>query len=177
MTVRPGLVLLSVVTLTAVLVAAAAAGAQSQPQPQAAQPQPKTQAQPANPQQARSARAVVQRSYDAGGRRDPFVSLQRSGSDPNGRSNAQRPAGVAGLLVSEVALRGVIQSPAGFAGLLQGSDGKTYVVRAGDRLFDGQVRSIAADALVLLQRASDPLVVPKEFEVRKPLRQVGETKR
>ena len=81
------------------------------------------------------------------------------------------------MLVSEVALRGVMQSPSGFIGLLQGADGKTHVVRAGDRLFDGQVRSIAADAMVLLQRSSDPLVVPKEFEVRKPLRQVGEARR
>ncbi|MEQ1896219.1 MAG: hypothetical protein ABL971_02390 [Vicinamibacterales bacterium] len=120
---------------------------------------------------------MVHRSYDAGGRRDPFVSLRRSGSDPSGRGNLPRPAGVAGLLVSEVALRGVMQSPAGFVGLLRGSDGKTHVVRAGDRLFDGQVRSIASDALVLLQRSSDPLVVPKEFEVRKPLRHGGEVKR
>ena len=147
--------------------------AQPRPQP----PKPQAHVQPATLEPARTPSAVVQRSYNAGGRRDPFVSLLRSGSDPSGLGNSPRPAGIAGLLVSEVALRGVIQSPAGFAGLLQGSDGKTHVVRAGDRLFDGQVRSITADAMLLLQRSSDPLMVPKEFEVRKPLRQVGEAKR
>jgi Tfp pilus assembly protein PilP len=155
------------------LVAGLVAVGAAQPRPQSARPQP----QSASPQSGRPARAVVQRSYDAGGRRDPFVSLLRSGSDPSGRGNTPRPAGVAGLLVFEVTLRGVMQSPAGFVGLLQGSDGKTHLVRVGDRLFDGLVRSIAADALVLLHRSSDPLVVPKEFEVRKPLRQVGEATR
>ncbi len=171
MTARPGLVIASVVTLTVAFLGAAVA----QPRPQSANPQP--QARQATPEAVRTARPVVQRSYNAGGRRDPFVSLLRSGSDPSGLGNSPRPVGIAGLLVSEVALRGVMQSPAGFVGLLQGSDGKTHVVRAGDRLFDGQVRSITADAMVLLQRSSDPLVIPKEFEVRKPLRQVGEAKR
>lgn len=155
--------------MAAGLLALVAPGAQAQ-----ARPRPQSQA--AKPAAARPATSPVPRSYDAGGRRDPFVSLQRGGSDP-GRGGAPRPAGVGGLLVAEVALRGVIQSAAGFAGLLQGPDGRTHVVRAGDRLFDGQVRSIGADALVLLQRSADPLVSPREFEVRKPLRQVGEAKR
>ena len=116
-------------------------------------------------------------SYDPGGRRDPFVSLLRTGPDPNGRGNVPRPAGVAGLVVSEVALKGILQSESGYAALLQGADTRTYVVHVGDRLFDGQVRAIAPDSVVLLQRSSDPLVTPKEVEVRKRLRQVGEGKR
>jgi hypothetical protein len=115
-------------------------------------------------------------TYNAGGRRDPFVSLLKSGSDPGGRGNVPRPPGVAGLFVSEVALKGVVVSPSGYSALLQGTDTRTYVVHVGDRLMDGQVRSIGADSLVLLQRSSDPLVVPKEVEIRKRLRQVGEGK-
>ena len=114
--------------------------------------------------------------YDPGQRRDPFVSLLKTGQDA-GRGASQRPAGVAGLLVSEVALRGVLQSPGGFSALLQGPDTRTYVVHVGDRLFDGQVRLIAADGIVLLQRVSDPLAPSKEVEVRKRLRQVGEGRR
>jgi Tfp pilus assembly protein PilP len=75
-----------------------------------------------------------------------------------------------------VALKGVVVSPSGYSALLQGTDTRTYVVHVGDRLMDGQVRSIGADSLVLLQRSSDPLVVPKEVEIRKRLRQVGEGK-
>jgi len=114
--------------------------------------------------------------YSADGRRDPFVSLLRMGADPDGRANVPRPPGVAGLYVSEVALKGVVASPQGFAALLQGSDTKTYVVHAGDRLMDGQVRLITADGIVLLQRSNDPLVVPRDVEIRKRLRQIGEGK-
>lgn len=114
--------------------------------------------------------------YDPGGRRDPFVSLLRTGQDA-ARGAGPRPAGVAGLLVSEVALRGVLQSPRGFSALLQGADTRTYVVHVGDRLFDGQVRLIGPDGVVLLQRVSDPLAASKEVEVRKRLRQVGEGRR
>lgn len=115
-------------------------------------------------------------SYNPGGRRDPFVSLLKSGTDPSGRGNVPRPPGVAGLFVSEVALKGVVVSPSGYSALLQGADTRTYVVHVGDRLMDGQVRFIGADSIVLLQRSSDPLVVPKELEIRKRLRQVGEGK-
>lgn len=116
-------------------------------------------------------------TYEAGGRRDPFVSLLKTGPDPGGRGNVPRPAGIGGLLVSEVAVKGVLQSGAGYAALLQGADTRTYVVHVGDRLLDGQVRAIAPDEVVLLQRSTDPLVVPKEVEVRKRLRQVGDSKR
>ena len=114
--------------------------------------------------------------YDPEGRRDPFVSLLRTGSDPDGRGNVPRPPGVAGMYVSEVALKGVLASPDGFAALLQGADTRTYVVRVGARLMDGQVRAITADGIVFLQRSTDPLASPKEIEVRKRLRQVGESK-
>lgn len=115
-------------------------------------------------------------SYSGGGRRDPFVSLLRSGADPDGRANVPRPPGVAGLFVSEVALKGVVASPSGYSALLQGADTRTYVVHVGDRLMDGQVRLIDADSIVLLQRSSDPLRKQKEIEIRKRLRQVGEGK-
>lgn len=112
--------------------------------------------------------------YNGGSRRDPFVSLLKSGSDPDGRANVRRPPGVAGFYVDEVALKGVVASPAGYSALLQGADTRTYVVHVGDRLMDGQVRFIGADSIVLLQRSSDPLAKQKEVEIRKHLRQVGE---
>ncbi len=50
---------------------------------------------------------------------------------------------------------------------MQGVDNKTYIVRAGDKLSDGTVRSITADAMVILQQVNDPLSLEKEREVRK----------
>jgi hypothetical protein len=61
-------------------------------------------------------------------------------------------------------------------GILQGVDSKTYIVRAGDRLLDGTIRSISADSLVILQQVNDPLSLEKQREVRKLLRQTEEAK-
>jgi Tfp pilus assembly protein PilP len=112
-------------------------------------------------------------TYDPGTRRDPFVSLLRRGADA-GPSAAR--GGLAGLGAAEVNLRGTLESRGSYLGILQGSDAKTYIVRAGDRLLDGTIRSISADAMVILQQVDDPLSVDKEREVRKILRQMEEAK-
>ena len=112
-------------------------------------------------------------TYNPEGRRDPFVSLLRRGGD-SPRGDAVRPAGMAGLLVSEVSLRGIVASRTGFVAIVQGADGRTYIVREGERLFDGAVRSITQDTLVFLQQVNDPLSLEKQREVRKVLRQTQE---
>jgi Tfp pilus assembly protein PilP len=115
-------------------------------------------------------------TYDPGTRRDPFVSLLRSGTDAQGQTAGMRPAGLAGLTAAEVALKGTMQSRNGFVALVQGSDNKTYIVRPGDKLLDGTVRTITATTMVILQQVSDPLSLQKEREVRKVLRQADEVK-
>ena len=112
-------------------------------------------------------------TYDPDGRRDPFVSLVRRGSTTTrgGTGGAVRPAGLAGLETSEVTLRGTVRSREGFVGILQGADQKTYIVRAGDKLFDGTVRTISQNDMVILQQVNDPLSLEKQREVRKVLRQ------
>jgi Tfp pilus assembly protein PilP len=114
-------------------------------------------------------------TYTPDGRRDPFVSLQRRGSDERA-NRGTRPSGLSGISASEVSLRGTMKSPGGFVGILQGVDNKSYIVRVGDKLFDGSVRSITADAMVILQQVDDPLSPQKEREVRKQLRQTEEAK-
>ena len=115
-------------------------------------------------------------TYDPAGRRDPFVSLVRRGGDTQKSATTVRPSGLGGLETGEVTLKGTMLSPGGFVGMLQGVDGKTYIVRSGDRLFDGTVRSIAQDSLVITQQVNDPLSVEKEREVGKVLRQTQEAK-
>ena len=83
---------------------------------------------------------------------------------------------LAGLATAEVSLRGTLRSDGTFVGILQGVDNKTYIVRAGDKLSDGSIRSITADAMVILQQVNDPLSLEKEHEVRKLLRQTQEGK-
>lgn len=107
-------------------------------------------------------------TYKVEGRRDPFVSLVGRGSDP--RSSAARVAGLPGMLINEVNLKGIMKESAGFVAMLQGPDKKTYVVRTGQRLLDGSVKSITADAVVFAQDVNDPLSLVKQREVRKALR-------
>jgi Tfp pilus assembly protein PilP len=113
-------------------------------------------------------------TYEADGRRDPFISLLRRGLDS--RNSGPKMAGLAGLGTSEVSLRGVLTSEGAFVGILQGVDAKNYIVRVGDRLSDGTIRSISKDSMVILQQVNDPLSLEKQREVRKLLRQTEEAK-
>lgn len=126
-----------------------------------------------------SARPAVESqgyTYDPAGRRDPFVSLVRRGAESPGTTHGQRPAGLPGLSAAEISLRGTLKGRDGFVAMVQGADNKTYLVRAGDRLLDGTVRAITADALVIRQRVNDPLLLETERDVRKVLRQTEEAK-
>jgi Tfp pilus assembly protein PilP len=113
-------------------------------------------------------------TYDPQGRRDPFVSLLRRGSDIARSGAGIRPAGLAGLETSEVTLKGTIASQGSYVGILQGSDSKTYIVKAGDKLLDGTIRTINPDSMVITQQVTDPLSLEKQREVRKVLRQTTE---
>ena len=110
--------------------------------------------------------------YNPEGRRDPFVSLLRRGDSRSG----PKMAGLGGLGTSEVSLRGVLTSEGDFVGILHGVDSKNYIVRVGDKLSDGFIRSISKDSMVILQQVNDPLSLEKEREVRKLLRQTEEAK-
>lgn len=108
-------------------------------------------------------------SYDPAGRRDPFVSLLRRGADP--RSTDTRPSGVPGLLIGEVTVKGIVRDRSGFIAMIQGPDNKqTYIVRTGEKLMDGTVKAITADAVVFSQDVNDPLSMVKQKEIRKTIR-------
>ena len=114
--------------------------------------------------------------YHPDGRRDPFVSLLRRAAETQRMQAGARPAGLAGLTSGEVNLKGILRGRDGYVGILLGADARSYIVRAGDRLLDGTVRTIAADSLVILQQLNDPLAPQKQREVRKSLRQMEEAK-
>ena len=113
-------------------------------------------------------------SYQTGGRRDPFTSLIGTGTEP--RIPLQRGEGLAGMLVNELTVRGVMQSRGAFLAMVQGPDKKTYVVHAGDKFMDGTVKSVNAQGLVIVQNVNDPLSIEKQREVRKLLRSLEDAK-
>ena len=111
-------------------------------------------------------------SYDSEGRRDPFVSLLARGAELP--SDRERPDGLVGLSVNEVALRGVVLSGGAYLAVLEAPDNRTYIVHVDDRLFDGSVKEIVADAIVFLQEVNDPLSLVTVREVRKGLQDAEE---
>ena len=114
-------------------------------------------------------------SYQAGGRRDPFTSPLGSGN-PEPRTPPQRGEGLAGMMVQELSVRGVMQGTGGYLAMIQGPDKKSYIVHAGDKLMDGTVKSINAQGLVIVQNVNDPLSIEKQREVRKLLRSLEDAK-
>jgi Tfp pilus assembly protein PilP len=115
-------------------------------------------------------------AYKAEGRRDPFVSLLRHGLDPERSAASNRAPGLDGLGVGEVTLKGTMASRDGFVAILLGVDSRTYIARAGDKLLDGAIKTIAADGIVVVQRINDPLSSKKQREIRKALRQTEEAR-
>jgi type IV pilus assembly protein PilP len=112
-------------------------------------------------------------SYEPDGRRDPFVNLLGTGM-PTGVG--KRGEGVAGLVTAEVSVRGVMQSGTQYVALVQGPDNRTYIVKAGDKLMDGTVRSVNQQGLIVVQNVNDPLSLEKTREVRRLLRSLEEAK-
>jgi Tfp pilus assembly protein PilP len=109
-------------------------------------------------------------TYQAEGRRDPFVSVLRGGTEP--RQTSRRGEGPAGMLTADISVRGIMQSGASLVALVQGPDNKTYLVRAGDKLMDGTIKTVAPDGLTVVQDVNDPLSLAKTREVRRLLRSI-----
>jgi len=73
-------------------------------------------------------------------------------------------------------VRGIVLTRGAYVAMVAGADKKVYSVRAGDKLADGVVRTVTADAVVILQEVNDPLSLEKQREVRKLLRGGEEVK-
>ena len=113
-------------------------------------------------------------TYQAAGRRDPFLNLLGTGPEP--RPVGRRSDGLAGLALGEITVRGVMQSRDALVAMVAGPDNKTYIVHQGDRLLDGQIKTITHDGLVVLQRVTDPLSTIKQREVQKLLRSLEDAR-
>jgi hypothetical protein len=107
-------------------------------------------------------------SYDPGSRRDPFRSLLAA------KNKAERkgalPEGIPGLLIEEIDLTGIFRTARGFvAQVLASNKEKSYLIREGDQLYDGDVVSITQQEVVFKQIVSDPTVIKPFREVIKKL--------
>jgi hypothetical protein len=112
-------------------------------------------------------------SYDSGGRRDPFASLvtpRRSATGSEG-GRARPPAGLAGVALADVIVRGVLRNGNTMLAILEGPNRQSYVSRVNDRLLDASVARIDADGVIFAEQAERG-TAPNHL--RKSLRPSGE---
>lgn len=104
-------------------------------------------------------------SYDPGNRRDPFKSLL-TGTEKVDRG--PRPEGIPGLMIDEIDLLGIWRTPKGFVAQVRASN-KSYLLREGDQLFDGDVVSVHKGEIVFKQQVQDPTALKPYREVVKSM--------
>jgi hypothetical protein len=107
-------------------------------------------------------------TYDPAGRRDPFRSLI---DNLNSINKGPRPRGIAGMLISEVDLVGIVQKGKQNIAFFNGSDNKGYFLRVGDSLYDGKVTRIdrKTGLVVFRQDVNDPRSIKPYRDVTKKL--------
>jgi Tfp pilus assembly protein PilP len=105
-------------------------------------------------------------AYTAQGRRDPFVSLLKPVTESG---PGKRRAGMEGLLIQEVALKGIVKDAKGFTAMLTGPNGTSYFCRVGQRLYDGVITAIDASTVTFRQEVTDPLSSVRSRDVKKTL--------
>jgi Tfp pilus assembly protein PilP len=153
---RPLLVFSSVFLLAA---APVALGQAKGTQPATPTPVPEA-AKPAEPE------ASPAYTYEVGGRRDPFRSLLVRNTVDRDRV---RPPGLAGVMVDEIELQGTVRTKGGWLAIVRAADNRSYLLRKGQALFDGEVIEITAVEVTFRQNVNDP-TNPKPFrEVAKSL--------
>jgi type IV pilus assembly protein PilP len=103
--------------------------------------------------------------YDPAGRRDPFKSLLVRERSQGG----ERPPGIPGLSVDELELQGLWKTRSGWIAQVRGSDNRSYLLRKGDLLFDGEVLDVRTNELTLRQNVNDPQSVKPFRDVTKRL--------
>ena len=159
-----------------------AGGVRAEETPAAAQPSAADPSAAEGPDSSREAGETINRilqdneavlagrgfSYDPAGRRDPFRSLV----DPlNTLSKGPRPRGIAGMLISEVDLVGIVQKGREHMAFFNGSDNKGYFLRVGDSLFDGKILKIdrSSGMVMFRQDVNDPRSIKPYRDVTKRL--------
>lgn len=157
-----------VLSLLALLTAPAALAQQETPPPLPVPPPPPSEQIDEMLEQEEEVFEGAGYSYDAGNRRDPFRSLLQAEERPDLRG--PRPEGIAGLLIDEISLTGIFQTPRGWVAQVVSSDQKkSYLLREGDQLFDGDVRRVTRAEVVFQQILNDPTALKPFREVTKKL--------
>lgn len=107
--------------------------------------------------------------YRAEGRRDPFRVPQAPASVPPAAPAAVRPRGLKGQRVSELRLVGLVEAGGEYTALAIGLQDRSFLLKKGDRLFDGRVLEIRLDGVVFSHRVENDAAGTRTRRVVKKL--------
>jgi type IV pilus assembly protein PilP len=105
-------------------------------------------------------------TYDPAGRRDPFRSLLVREQN---RGGVSRPPGIAGIAIDDLVVHGIWKTRSGYVAQIRATDNKSYLIRAGDLLYDGEVTRVGPNEVSFRQNLNDPQSVKPFREVTKQL--------
>ncbi|HYK43096.1 MAG TPA: hypothetical protein VE007_11965 [Thermoanaerobaculia bacterium] len=156
------------------LLASSFAPAQGKPAPAASAPAPRAGASAAapgaevapTPEPAEDPTNGRGYTYDPAGRRDPFRSLLVRNDN---KQPGARPPGIAGIGVDDVTVQGIWKTRSGYVAQIRGTDNKSYLLRAGDLLWDGEVTRVGPNEVGFRQNLNDPQSVKPFRDVTKQL--------
>jgi len=96
-------------------------------------------------------------------KRDPFSPLVND-KKPSG---PPLPPGKAGLVIATVHVDGTVKAANGMLAVVTNPDQRTYFLREGDRLYDGDVEKIGLDGVTFKENSKDAFGKPVERLVTK----------
>ncbi|MEO8430426.1 MAG: hypothetical protein ABI592_02875 [Acidobacteriota bacterium] len=105
-------------------------------------------------------------TYDPAGRRDPFRSLLVRSEN---RAGGPRPPGIAGIGIDDVTVQGIWKTRSGYVAQIRGTDNKSYLLRSGDLLYDGEVTRVGPNEIGFRQNLNDPQSVKPFRDITKQL--------
>jgi glucose/arabinose dehydrogenase len=111
-----------------------------------------------------AAAGAQQTAAPAAAHRDPFLSLlaMRKAGPP-------LPPGKAGLVIAQIRVDGIVKAQNGMIAVVSNPQQRTYFVREGDRLYDGEVEKISLEGVIFRESSKDAFGKPVEREVSKRL--------
>src|ERR1700734_1673093 len=96
-------------------------------------------------------------------KRDPFIPLVNDKKT----GGPALPPGKAGLVIATVRVDGTVKAATGMLAVVTNPDQRTYFIREGDRLYDGDVEKIGLDGVTFKENSKDPFGKPVERLVTK----------
>jgi Tfp pilus assembly protein PilP len=104
--------------------------------------------------------------YNPEGRRDPFWNLLQGKSV---KENREAIEGIAGLMIDELELEGIVFAQGRYKALLKGPDTRPYVVGIGDKVYDGEVVAMDKNSVSFKKSLTVALAGQKERVIIKTL--------